>query len=117
MTSYPKLIQFATLMPYTRYSFSAVMSSGTSVAILLDTGFIDSCMASNGVTPGINIHWKESGVDKIGFSGVLSLAMPANIIHPDTAITEFLIMPLGVNTKLGSDGGQGVDLFLYELYE
>ena len=111
-----RAIPFDSITPYSTKGVVITIGAGERVSVTFNFGGTDIEMANAGMTPSVLIHWLDGGVDKIGFNGTLATGNPVEVKHPDTYITQFVLLPMYVSGTTEENGRQEVEIFLYEIY-
>lgn len=111
-----KVLPFSRVDSYMTTGVKVRMGVGETVAVRFNFGSTDINMAYHGMLPSVQIAWTEDGVDKIGFNGALSVGNTVEIKHPDTYITQFILIPMYISNTSTEKGGQEVEIFLLEIY-
>lgn len=114
MTTVSKTLPFKSIPPYASYSLPITFADGNKFTVSFRFGFIDIDMASNGLTSGCEVSWKDSSSERVGFNGCFSLNNVTSVIDPITGLTQFGIFPVRVDSVDVDSASQIVELILLE---
>lgn len=101
MTSYnstgesiiPREITFSNITLPSKRAVAVIFENGTTRAVTFNFTHID---CSNEQL--VEIYWQEGDEKKIGRYGIIEELYPFEVKHPDTGLTEFIVLPRSLDT-------------------
>jgi hypothetical protein len=96
----PREITFSNTELPTKRAVSIIFEDGTSRAVTFYFTYLDYSGEQI-----LEIYWWDSDIKKIGFYGIVEELSTIEVKHPDTGITEFIVLPRSIETEEIVDAG------------